>query len=68
MKQKIEFSLDLLLERFNQLLSLFETSQPQHLAKQLAFLVQVVCSLFSYGLPSASAKLGKKSEEEMTEV
>ena len=66
MRQKISESLDLLLQRFTQLMQQYELYLSQNqipmvkaCERQLAYLVRVVNSLFSFGMPAGMIKLAK---------
>ena len=72
MKHKIDNSLELILARFNQLVTTYEAMSEDHknCEKQLTFMVNVVNSLFSYGLPTTTAKTANfvRKDGEMTET
>lgn len=62
-KQKIEFGLRLLLERFDSLVGNYEAYiklnqlvMAVKISKQVTYLVNVTNSLFSYGLPASTSK------------
>eukprot|EP00347_Sterkiella_histriomuscorum_P000570 403375338 len=75
MKQKIETSMNLMINLFNQILQQYQNALNQNqksfiksCEKQLGYLVKVTNSLFSYGMPSANTRvsvLAKKQESEM---
>ena len=62
-RQKVDFGLRLICERFTQLIGSYEASiqqnqlkQASRLSKQITYLVNVTNSLFSYGLPASTSK------------
>jgi hypothetical protein len=74
MRQKIEYSLQLLISRFESILQQYNLLLSQNqfkpskvCEKQLSFLTRVTNSLFSYGMPSGTHRFMAKSRKSVSD-
>lgn len=57
LRHKIDWSMQMLIERFTILITKFEMGPSQVVVRQLTFLVKQTVSLFSYGFPTSSTAI-----------